>query len=129
MGSIYINMGEMNLAKLQVQKGLSMLEDVDHRESYFAALRNLAKVQIRLKQFAKAQESLEESIKHSPPYRALHRLQTKIGFVELFLAAGDIVQANEYIQEAENAARKYGFLHQLSRLYNLIRRHGLVYQI
>lgn len=129
MGSIYLNMGEAKLASIQVQKGLSMLEDVDHRESYFAALRNRAKVEIMLKQFDKAQKSLEESIKHSPPYRALHRLQTKIGFVELFLAAGDIVQANEYIQEAEKAARKYGFLHQLSRLYEVIRQHGLVYPV
>lgn len=126
MGSIYTNLGEIKLAKLHIEKSLRILEDADHRESYYAALRKCGEIEIRLKQFDKAYDTLQESIKHSPPYRALHHLQTEIALVDLFFSSNEIEQAFQHAKEAEKKAKEFGFRHQLSRLNKILARHSLV---
>ncbi len=86
MGSILVNLGEYQLAESHVKASLQVLENTEHRESYYAALRVIAKIQIKLRQFDRAYDRLQESIKDSPRYRALHHVQTKITLIKLFFS-------------------------------------------
>ncbi|MFA6348693.1 MAG: hypothetical protein WCX06_00705 [Candidatus Paceibacterota bacterium] len=126
--SIYLSMGKTKLAQSQIEKSLVLLETVDHRESYYAALRKKGEIAIKLKHFDRAYSAIEDSIKESPPYRALHHLQAKIAKVELFLASKEINQALKYSAEAEADCKKFGFLHQLSRLHEILSQYAIMRQ-
>lgn len=125
IGSIYINMEQVDLAKSQTEKSITLLEDVNHRESFFAALRKRGEIETRLGQFEKAHDTLLESTKFSPQYRALHHLQTKIALVKLSFVSGDINQGVIYGKEAAKAATEYGFLHQLAVLNEILTQKDL----
>lgn len=124
--SIYLSMGKIKLAQRQIEESLAMLETVDHRESYYAALRKQGEIEIKLKRFDRAYKAIEDSIKESPRYRVLHHLQAKIAKVELFLAANETNQALKYSLEAETDCKNFGFEHQLSRLHKMLSQHTIV---
>ena len=125
MGAIYFNMGEVKLAISQIDKSLRLLVDANHRQSYCAAQRKSGDIKIRLKKFDDAYLNLKESLKYSPGYNALFRVQTKISFADLYFSTGDIARGLEYAKAGKKTARQYGLRHQLSNLEKIMIRYGL----
>ena len=118
--SCYFNMSDdMKSVQRLLDRALPMLAVVERRESYLAALRNQAKVEIRLGHLDNACRVLNDSVRDLPPYRALHHLQTKIAKIALLLLGNDIGHVPTLVSEAEAECKKFGYHHQLSVLHEI----------
>jgi tetratricopeptide (TPR) repeat protein len=124
--AVYLNLGETQLAELQIKKSLILLSDVEHRDSYFAALHKLGQVQTKLGQYESAYDSLLSSIQASPPRLALRHVQINIALADLCFSLMETEEGLKHVEIAERRAKECGFEHQLLHLRRVQARHRLI---